>query len=378
MHYLDHAATSWPKPPEVGQRIAWALDELPASAGRSGHRPALDAARLVFDVRSRLAQWFDVRDPADVIFTRGCTESINLVLRGLLRRGDRVVVSPLEHNAVMRPLARLVRERAIVVVPLAADRWGRVEPAAAARAVREHRPALAVVQHASNVHGAVQDISSLRESLGQTPLLVDAAQTAGVLPLRATADGIDFLACSVHKGLLGPTGLGVCCLSPRWTVEPLIDGGTGSRSESHQSPPFRPDCYEAGTLNLHGIAGLLGALEGLSQRGLLGEHKRALSSQLIEGLSRSPRVKIQSPVDGTALCVSFTVEGAAPSAVASRLEREARVLGRPGLHCAPSAHQHLGTFPAGSMRLSPGWGTAAEAIAAALDAVREMEEERSA
>lgn len=369
--YLDHAATSWPKPPEVGQAMLQSLESLTANAGRSGHRASLDSARLVFQTRHRLAELFGIRNSEDLLFVRGCTEGLNLVLKGYLQPGERVVISPLEHNAVMRPLTRLARELPLAIDVLPADPLGRIDwDAARAAASRQPRPpALVVVQHASNVNGVVQDLGQAKATFPDSPLLVDAAQTAGVLPIDVAAAPIDFLAASVHKGLLGPTGVGFVYLSPDYEVRPLVEGGTGSRSESIEQPDVRPDRYEAGTLNLHGIAGTLGALGSQSSRGLLGEHKRRLSRQLLDGLAALGGVECYSPSDGTALCISFRIPGIMPEQLARRLEREFGILGRPGLHCAPAAHQHLGTFPTGTLRLSPGWGTSSDDIAAALHAV---------
>lgn len=371
--YLDHAATSWPKPAEVQREMLLALSGLTANAGRSGHEPSIEAARLVFRTREQMAALLGAGRAEDVIFLRGCTEGLNLVLKGRLQPGDWVAVSPMEHNAVMRPLTRLVRDRRIVVETLPADPWGRIDlEAARRRGHTEGRLALVAVAHASNVNGVVQDLAGLRDVFPEVPILVDAAQTAGVLPIRVREQGISFLACSAHKGLLGPTGVGVCYLDSRYPVQPLMEGGTGSRSESFDQPDFRPDCYEAGTLNLHGIAGLYGALQGLAARGLLGDEKRRRCQELVEGLRLLPSVRVHSPADATALCVSFTVAGLSPDRVAVRLEAECGVLCRPGLQCAPMAHRHLGTFPQGTVRLSPGWGTCDEDVEAVLRGVRRI------
>ena len=235
--------------------------------------------------RKRLAELIGAARSEDVVFVRGCTEGLNLVLQGWLPAESRVAVTPLEHNAVMRPLVRLQRERGIVVETLPADDYGRVDLDAARRLARERHFDLVVVTHASNVNGAVQDLGALQEAFAGTPLLVDAAQTAGVLPLDVQQQRIDFLTFSGHKGLLGPTGVGACYLSPDQDVAPLQLGGTGSQSESLEHPDFRPDRYEPGTLNIHGIAGTRGALLGLADRGLLGPHKRALCQLLIDELA---------------------------------------------------------------------------------------------
>jgi len=370
--YLDHAATSWPKPDEVGQDMVRALTDCTANAGRSGHQPSVASARIVFQTRQQLARLLGVARSENLVFVRGCTEGLNLVIKGLLEPGDVVAVSPMEHNSVMRPLMGLVRRQGIIVETLPADPFGRIDLDAARRLAGQREFALLAVCHASNVNGAVQDVAGLRGVFPQTPLLVDAAQTAGVLPIDVERDGIDFLACSIHKGLLGPTGVGACYLSPRYDVRPLQEGGTGSRSESHEQPDFRPDRYEAGTLNLHGIAGTYGALRGASQRGLLGPQKRQLTQRLLDGLSSVRNVRLQSPADGSALCASFTISGLRPDEIALRLEEGYGVLCRPGLQCAPAAHRHLGTFPGGTVRLSPGWRNTPEDVETALRGVHEI------
>jgi len=370
MIYLDHAATSWPKPEAVEAEVAALFQTIAANPGRSGHRPAVEAARLVFDARARLARLLGVAEPANLVFTRGATEGINLVLKGYLRPGDRVGVSPLEHNAVMRPLTRLARQRGIVVETLPADEHGRIDLAAAARLAGRYR--LVAVAHVSNVNGIVQDMAAIARALPGTALLSDAAQSAGVVRVAAEADGASFVACSAHKGLLGPMGLGACYISPHCDVEPLLEGGTGSRSDSFEHPAFRPDCYEAGTPNLHGIAGLRGGLAFLEANGLLGDHKRRLVARLAEGLAAIPGVRLHSPADGSALLLSFTLDGLPPDRVARRLETDHGILCRPGLHCAPAAHRHLGTLPAGTVRFAPGFGNTPEEMEQAVRAVHDV------
>ncbi len=372
MIYLDHAATSWPKPVEVCEAMVRALTELTANAGRGGHRASVASARMVFETRSMLAELFGMQRSDHVIFTRSCTEGLNLVIKGFLKPGDRVLVSPLEHNSVMRPLSRLASERGIGFETLPADPFGRVDPKATAKLIDGKKFALAIVAHASNANGAVQDIAGIRGALRDIPLLVDAAQSAGVLPIDVHAMGIDFLSCSAHKGLLGPTGVGICCLSERFDIPPLLDGGTGSDSDSFDQPTALPDRYEAGTLNLHGIAGLHAALAGLTGRGLVGGHKQQLAKQLIGGIKDAAGIKILSPSDGTALSCAFTIDGMQPDKIAVQLQEDFGILCRPGLQCAPAAHRHFGTLPAGSVRLSPGWGTTDDELEKAITAVQEI------
>ena len=370
--YLDHAATSWPKPDLVPRRLAGCFTSVFANAGRSGHAASVRLAELVFDTREALATMLGAERSENLVFTSGATEGINLVLKGFLRPGDLVYVSPMEHNSVLRPLSGLSRTRGIRIETLPADEFGRVDWDAARRLGQRERPRLVVLCHASNVNGAVQDLPAARVALPDSAILVDAAQTAGVLNLDVSTDRIDFLACSAHKGLLGLTGVGACFLSAEYDIAPLLEGGTGSRSADTEHPHVRPDRYEAGTQNLHGIAALSGALEHIASTGLGGGHKRALTSILIEGLREIPGVHLHSPADGSALMAALTIDGLSPDRVASRLEREFGILCRPGLQCAPAAHRHLGTYPEGTTRLSPGFGNTPRQMHHAVAAVRQI------
>jgi len=374
--YLDHAATSWPKPPEVAEAMVQTFDSLTANAGRSGHRASLDSARMVFGVRLRLAELFGVRNSENLIFVRGCTEGLNLVLKGWLRPGDRVVVSPLEHNAVMRPLARLTRELSLSISTLPADPWGRIDWDGARRLEENQRqpPALVVVAHASNVNGAVQDIRQAKTVFPASPLLVDAAQTAGVLPIDVEQLRIDFLSASVHKGLLGPTGVGVVYLSPRFDVRPLIEGGTGSRSEDQYQPEFLPDRFESGTPNIAGIAGLSAGLDYILARGLsdIRACESGLAHRLIEGLTAIEGVTVYGTADTQrrTAAVSFRIAGTDNGVAVSLLSEQFDIMCRAGLHCAPRAHKTIGTFPGGTVRLSIGPFNTAADIDAALSALK--------
>lgn len=367
--YLDHGATSWPKPHGVCARMVDLFDGVCANAGRSGHRASLASARILFDAREKVAQIFGVSDSARIVITRGTTEGANLVFKGFLKEGDKVFITPMEHNSVMRPLDRLAGERGVVVRKLPADPLGRVDWGEARKLASDGAPRLVAVCHGSNVNGVVQDLNEARKAFPDSALFVDAAQTAGVLPIRIEESGIDFLACSAHKGLLGPTGVGICALNPKYRVEPLMEGGTGSRSEHTVQPDMLPDRYESGTMNIHGVAGFLGALEHVEKEGLSGDPKRELVMRLIDGVGALPGVRVHSPVDGSALLVSLTMEGVTADRMARRLETEFGILCRPGLHCAPSAHDHLGTFPDGTVRIAPGFGNTQAHIDCAVEAL---------
>jgi len=368
--YLDHPATSWPKPEPVRLAAMRCYDELLANAGRSGHDASVRSAELVFDTREKLSEMFGVADSENIAFTRGATEGINLVLKGFLGDGDTVVISPMEHNSVIRPLMALAQSRGVHIEKLPADRFGRVDLAATAAVAADLSPRLVAINHASNVNGIVQDIGAIGALFPEAALLVDAAQTAGAIPIDVQRDGIDFLAFSAHKSVGGPTGIGACYMNPAAEVRPLLEGGTGSRSEEMIHPDFRPDCYEAGTLNLHGIAAWAGALEHIESAGLIGELKRELTAMLVDGLSGLEGVDLYTPANCGALMVAFAVRGVSPDTVAASLDEDWGILCRPGLHCAPLAHRHLGTHPGGAVRMGPGFGNTAEQMRRVVQAVR--------
>jgi len=376
MIYLDNAATSWPKPPEVVRAMAEFLERAGGNPGRSGHGLSIAAGRVVYETRESLAEFFHAPDPLRVIFTQNATYAINLVLRGLLHPGDRVVTTAMEHNAVMRPLRALERQGiCLTVVPCSAD--GSLDPADMRRAV-EPGARLVVVIHASNVIGSLMPVESVSEIAHQVGalILVDAAQTAGVVPIDMQGVGIDLLAFTGHKSLYGPPGTGGLVLGDRVDVEamePLVCGGTGSRSESEEQPDDLPDKFESGTPNGVGIAGLAAGVRFVMERGIaaIRAHEMDLARELARGLRAIPGVKVYGPRDarrGTAV-VSFSVEGRRVSEIGLRLDEEYGILCRVGLHCAPAAHRTIGTFPEGTVRLAPGIFTTPEDIRLTLEAV---------
>lgn len=359
--YLDHAATSWPKPPEVVKAMASFLETAGGNPGRSGHRLSIAAGRIVYDARETVAAFVNAPDPLRVIFTANGTHALNLALRGILSPGDRVVTGTLEHNAVMRPLRHL--EVQGVEVAVAVEGF----PKAITPGTK-----LVVVNHASNICGAVAPIAELAAAAHAVGalLLVDAAQSAGTLPLDMQAMGIDLLALTGHKGLQGPTGTGALILAEEvdaHRITSLMQGGTGSRSEFEVQPEFLPDKFESGTPNGAGIAGLAAGIDWVRARGVeaIHAHELAITQRLQEGLGNLPGVALHGPTSGLRTSVlSFTVTGHHVSELGLRLD-EAGVLARVGLHCAPAAHRSLGTFPEGTVRFAPGpMTTLAEADAA--------------
>ncbi|MCJ7605956.1 MAG: aminotransferase class V-fold PLP-dependent enzyme [Dehalococcoidales bacterium] len=379
MIYLDNAATSWPKPPEVLKAMTHILEQAGGNPGRSGHALSIDAARVMYDTREALAGFFHGPDPQRVVFTANVTHAINIVLRGLLKPGDRVVTTGMEHNAVMRPLRHLESSGVIVdVIPC--DRAGRLDMVEMENALqRETR--LVVVNHASNVTGTilpVADIAPLARRAGAL-LLVDAAQTAGVLPIDMPAMGIDILAFTGHKGLLGPPGTGGMLLGDNvdtGQLEPLVRGGTGSLSEREEQPEYLPDKYESGTPNIVGIAGLGAGLEWIIRKGVdaIREYEMELAGRLLDGLRGIPGITRHgtlAPADSTAI-VSFTAESRTVSEIGLTLDEEHGIMTRVGLHCAPAAHRTIGTFPEGTVRLAPGIFTSREDIELTVEAIERV------
>lgn len=368
--YLDHAATSFPKPESVLKQVSWALAEL-TSPGRGQSRRAMEAAASLEIARRTVARFFGASDPSRIVFTKSATESLNVVLKGFLKRGDRVVTTSMEHNAVARPLWRLAetRDLAVIRVPCLPD--GSPDQDVFGRAF-DPPPSLAVLVHASNVNGALvagPEVLELCRSYG-VPVLLDAAQTAGLLPIDVTEHDLGMLACSGHKGLLGPPGTGILYIRPDLDVQPLIEGGTGTRSEEWVHPRWMPDCFESGTPNLPGIVGLCAGLEHLAAAGVesVGTREFELARYAAESLEGIPGVRVYRPAVRGGNAVSFNIEGMAPAEVASLLAASGIAV-RAGLHCAPWPHQTLGTYPAGTVRLSPGWCTSKADVDAAIEAV---------
>jgi cysteine desulfurase family protein len=358
MIYLDNAATSWPKAPGVAEAMSRFLLEEAGNPGRSGHRLARTAAERVESARRALARLLGVSPPERIVFTLNATDGLNLALKGLLRPGDHVITSSVEHNSVTRPL-RALAEQGVQVTKVPCFGDGTVDVDALARAFRPNTR-LVVLTHASNVAGTLQpvaEVARLAHAAGAL-FLVDGAQTVGAVPFRVADLGADLLAFSGHKGLLGPTGTGALYVGPGVDLRPTREGGTGTSSELDVQPSDLPHRLESGTPNTVGIAGLGAALEYLEHRGLeaIRAHEVALVRALREGLREVPGLRLYGPEDPArcAGAVSFTLPGLEPSEVAAILDASFDVAVRPGLHCAPDAHRTLGTFPLGTVRLSVG------------------------
>lgn len=371
--YMDNGATSFPKPPVVAEAMAHFLRHVGGSPGRSGHRLSQEAARIVFSCREALAGLFGAPDSRRIVFTLNATEALNIAILGLLRKGDRVVTTSVEHNSVMRPLRDLVRHRGIDLQVIPGDRAGRIDPDLIEQSLQS-KPRLLVVSHASNVTGALVPLSRIGEMsrAAGTLFLADAAQSAGVVPIDVERDCVDLLAFTGHKGLLGPQGTGGLWVREGVELRPLMRGGTGSNSELEEQPDFYPDALESGTQNTVGLAGLGAAVEYIADRGVaeIGRDEKSLAARLIEGLRAVDNLTLHGPGpdEPRTAVVSFTVPGVAPSEVGFLLDEAFGVLTRVGLHCAPGAHRTIGTFPTGTVRLSPGCFTTNDDIDHVVDA----------
>ena len=382
MIYLDNAATSFPKPPEVVEETVRFLTQISGSAGRSGHRLSVEAGRVVYHTREALAELFSIDDPLRIAFGHNVTEALNLVLQGLLQPGDHVVTSSVEHNSMMRPL-RALEQAGVRVSVVPCSPQGALDPNDLRAAVTPQTRLIAL-NHASNVIGTLLPIREAGQIARERGilLLVDAAQTAGCYPIDVNEDSIDLLAFTGHKALLGPTGTGGLYIGPRVQVEqlqPLMRGGTGSRSEHELQPDFMPDKYESGTGNALGLAGLGAGVRFILRSGVraIRAHEEELTRQLLEGLLRLSEVRVYGPHDparqtGT---VSFNLDGWQPSEVSEELDERYAILSRPGLHCSPATHRTIGTYPGGTVRLSLGAFSTADEVATAVEAVGAMAKE---
>lgn len=378
--YLDYAATSAVRPPEVAEAVARYLRDVGATPGRAGHRRALEAGRTALRCRRALAALFGIPgDPGRVTFQLNATHALNIALLGTLRPGDRVVRTAYDHNAVRRPVHRL-RAFGVEEVVLSGRADGTVDLAEAAHAIAGGgRPArVLALPHVSNVLGSalpVAALSAIARAHG-TRVLLDAAQSAGHLPVDVEALGVDLLAFTGHKGLLGPQGTGGLWVREGVEVDPVLAGGTGGDSSPAEMPAAYPDRLEAGSQNGPGIAGLLAGIEHVVATGgpAAAQAREAVwKTRLREGLAALPGVRVLSPPapDGTAIVLA-SFDGMDGAEAARRLDAEHGVLVRAGLHCAAEAHGLLGTAETGAVRFSAGWATTAEDVGRALHAAARL------
>ncbi len=378
--YLDNAATSFPKPACVYEAVDRYNREIGVAVGRGAYRRAMEVEAVVASCRSRLARLFGAESPERIVFTFNATDALNLALHGLLGPGDHVVTSVMEHNSVLRPLADLRRRCDVEVSYVGADATGRIDAADVRSQLRPETRLIALI-HASNVTGTLQpieEVAEIAQSAGVL-LLVDAAQSAGHLPIDLSQLPVDLMACAGHKGLLGPLGTGVLYIRPgvEQQLRSLRQGGTGSQSEKDEQPEHLPDKYESGNHNAPGLFGLEAALAWIEQRGIadIRRHECALTERLLDGLHRCPGLRVHGPSDAEQRVgvVSVTSDAFEPQVLATILDERFGIEVRAGLHCAPRAHRAVGTLDGGgTVRFSVGPFTQEADIDAAVAALLEM------
>jgi len=374
MIYLDNAATSWPKPESVYQTMDEFLREKGGNPGRGSHSMAVAARETVEETRMLVARLINAPEMERVIFTFNCTDALNLGLKGLLRPGDHVITSCIGHNSLVRPLRKL-EQKGVKVTRLPPSPEAGVVSAQDIEEAITRDTKLVVTTHASNVTGVIQPIEEYGATARKHNLIfmVDAAQTAGKYPIDVQAGNIDLLAFSGHKGLLGPPGTGVLYVGSQVDLDSLREGGTGSYSELEEQPLDLPYRYESGTVNSVGISGLGAGLKFIFSEGRekIQTNHQFLVDRLLEGLSNIPRLILYTAKDRSkqAPIISFNIEGYEPGEVGAILDQAFDIKVRTGLHCAPAAHKTLGTYPLGTIRLSPGYFNTVEEIDVTLQAL---------
>ena len=373
--YLDNASTTFPKAPNVASAMADYITNCGININRGSYSLAYDVEDTIYTTRQRLLTLFNGHDPSHVIFTQNVTMSLNMAIKGLLKAGDHVLISSMEHNAVMRPLTQLL-DKGITFDTIPCDSTGSIQMDSIEPLIRPNTVAM-IINHTSNVCGTIQSLELIGPicKAHNLQFIVDAAQTAGVIPIDVKAYHIDALCFTGHKGLLGPQGIGGIILTKEMaqTLTPLIAGGTGSFSHLETMPTHMPDAFESGTLNLPGIIGLNEGLAYIESVGMenIHNHELALTKTFLEGLQDIEHINVigkQNLQDRTAV-VSITIDGMDAASIAYELESTYHIMTRVGLHCAPRAHQTLGTYPEGTVRFSFGYANTLEDVEAALSAL---------
>jgi len=377
--YMDNAATSKQKPEEVFKAMESFFKEINCNPGRGGYSLSLEASRRVMEARDLIGNFFNLKQASQVVFTPNITVALNIALKGLLQSGDHVLISGLEHNAVVRPLTALKKYRGVEVSIIPTNPRGYLDPDDARKLIKANTKMI-VCTHASNVMGTLLPVEELGRIAAENDLyfVIDTAQTAGVIPLDFEKLHASVLTFTGHKHLLGPMGIGGFCVTEDVAIQmlPLYEGGTGSISDREEQPDFLPDKFESGTLNTLGIVGLGAAVKYLLQKDLSEVRNRelGLTKKLLAGLKQFPSVTVYGPQDeklqtGT---IALNVEGVDNAELCFVLDEQFGIMTRPGLHCAPLAHRTMGTFPEGVLRLSIGHYTTEEEIDYVLESMEKI------
>lgn len=376
MIYFDNAATSFPKPDIVYDKIMKVMKEYGANPGRSGHKLSLKVSREIFETRDLISQLFNIEDPMNIVFTFNCTESLNMGIKGVLEPGDHVITTSMEHNSVLRPIKHLEKD-GIESTIVEANKKGLIDPLDIQKAIRPNTK-LIVITHISNLTGSIQPIEEIGIIARENNIyyLVDAAQSAGVYNIDVEKMNIDLLAFPGHKELLGPQGTGGLYIREGINIEENFQGGTGSVSDSLEQPEVKPDRYESGTTNAPGIIGLGEGIRYIIDKGIdnIRQYKKELTKYFIEEVIEIDGIKVYGPLDlnKQAAVVSINITDISSSEIAYILDEEYNIAVRSGMHCAPLAHKTIGSFQQGTVRFSFGIFNTYEEIDYAIKSIKEI------
>ncbi|QXM07390.1 aminotransferase class V-fold PLP-dependent enzyme [Crassaminicella indica] len=376
MIYLDNAATTYPKPEMVYVAMDKCMREYGANPGRAGHQLALEAGRAIYKTRELICKLFNIDNPMQIIFTCNATDSLNLALKGILKQGDHIITTSMEHNSMIRPIVTL-EKLGIEYTVIQCDKKGMIDTQDIEKAIKENTKMIATT-HASNVAGTLMPIEEIGEIAEKNNIiyLVDAAQTAGVYNIDVEKMNIDLLAAPGHKGLLGPQGTGFLYIREGLDLQQMKEGGTGSKSELLTQPEIIPDRYESGTPNTPGIVGLGAGIEFILKEGIekIRKHEEELTAYMISELQKIDNVRIYGPLDAKkqAAVISINIEDEDSSEISYILDKVFHIAVRSGLHCAPMAHKTMGTFEQGTVRFSLGYFNTKEDVEKAVEALKKI------
>ncbi len=376
--YFDNAASSWPKPRLVSQKVAEAIQEYGANPGRGGHQLSMRASKVIYKTRVKLAQLFGIQNPNDIFFTMNATMSLNMAIKGLLKNGDHVITTTLEHNSVRRPLEYMKKVHGVEITYIKPEKNGFIIEEFK-KAIKQNTRLIAV-SHASNLTGMIAPIKEIGLMAREynIPFLVDGSQSVGILPIDVKEMNISLLGFPGHKGLYGPQGTGALYVHPDLQLEPLLHGGTGSHSELIEQPETRPDRFESGTLNTPGIAGLLAGVEFVLNLGVeeIRNKEWELTTYTLSKFEDLPGVEVYGPnrEKERVAVISFNLIGMDASEVAYILDQEYGIAVRSGFHCTPLGHETSGTAETGAVRISYGYFNTKEQVDQLIIAIRDIQE----
>lgn len=375
MIYLDNAATSFPKPREVYEAVMNCFTSYASNPGRGSYDMAMKAELKLMEAREVIAELFNIENPLNVMFTKNATEALNIAIKGLLKRGDHVISTVIEHNSVLRPLHGLTKS-GVQATLMPINDQGEIDLQALKSNIKKNTKAI-IINHASNVLGTIQNINEIGKIAKDTGVIfvLDASQSAGAVPINVAKDKVDIMALPGHKCLLGPQGTGVLYIRKGIQLSDHNQGGTGSKSESMEQPEFLPDKFESGTLNMPGIAGLCEGVKFINKIGIsnINKHKKILVEYLVEELGKLPYINIYggNSYENRCAVISFNIDGIDSSEVGGILN-EKGIAVRTGYHCAPLIHEFIGTKGKGTVRVSPGFFNTIEEIEILIKTIREI------